>query len=122
MVVSPHPPINLVMIKRPGELLHIDNMCPSQDRSVGGKWYVLVIFYDYSRYSWVFFLVSKDEVFSHFQSLALIFFKELLGALKAIHSDNGTTFRNYLFDVFYLEHDIEHQCFAPMHSSVEWHG
>jgi hypothetical protein len=30
---------------------------------MGGKWYVLVIIDDYSRYSWVFFLKSKDEVF-----------------------------------------------------------
>jgi hypothetical protein len=37
---------------------------------MGGKWYVLVIVDDYSRYSWVFLLESKDEVFEHFWSLA----------------------------------------------------
>jgi hypothetical protein len=29
---------------------------------MGGKWYVLIIVDDYSRYSWIFFLESKDEV------------------------------------------------------------
>jgi hypothetical protein len=41
----------------------MDTVGPSQVRSVGGKWYVLVIVDDYSRYSLVFFLESKDEVF-----------------------------------------------------------
>jgi hypothetical protein len=49
----------------------MDTVGPSRVRSMGGKWYVLVIIDDYSRYSWVFFLESKDELFEHFQSLAL---------------------------------------------------
>ena len=51
-------------------------------------------------------------MFTHFRSLALRLFKELLGALKAICSDNGTEFKNYLFDAFY-EHRIELQFSAP---------
>jgi hypothetical protein len=44
---------------------------PSQVHSLGEKWYFLVTADEYSRYSWVFILESKDEVFEHFQSLAL---------------------------------------------------
>ena len=86
--------------ERPGELLHMDTFGPSQVRSVGGKWYVLVIVYDFSCYSSVYFLESKDEVFQHFWSLALRLFKELPGALRAIRSDNGTKFRNSSFRDF----------------------
>jgi transposase InsO family protein len=82
-------------------------------RSVGGKWYVLVIVDDYSRYNWVFFLKSKDEVFEHFQSLALRLNNEYLNCLKAIQSDNGTEFRNASFDQFYLEHGVDQQFSAP---------
>jgi hypothetical protein len=32
-------------------------------RSAGGKWYVLVVVDDYSRYVWVFFLEEKGEIF-----------------------------------------------------------
>jgi transposase InsO family protein len=32
---------------------------------------------------------------------------------KAIHSDNGTEFRNASFDMFCLEHGIDQQFFAP---------
>ena len=88
MVTVSHPPVNLVMTERPGELLHTDTVGPSRVRLACEKLYILVIIDDYSRYCWVFFLVSKDEAFSHFWSLALRLFKELLGALKAIRNDN----------------------------------
>jgi hypothetical protein len=67
-------------------------------RSMGGKWYVLVIVDDYSRYSWVFSLESKDEVFEHFQSLALRLNNEHPNCLKATRSDNEIEFRNASFD------------------------
>ena len=91
----------------------MDTVGPSRVRSAGEKWYVLIIVDDFSRYFWVYFLMSKDEVFSQFRSLALRLFKELPGALKEIRSDNGTEFKNYLFDAFCLEHGIEHQFSAP---------
>jgi hypothetical protein len=62
----------------------------SQVRSMGGRWYVIVVVDDYSRYSWVFFLESKDEVFEHFQRLALRLNNEHSNCLKVIRSDNGT--------------------------------
>jgi transposase InsO family protein len=81
---------------------------------MGGKWYVLVIVDDYSHYSWIFFLESKDEVFEHFQSLALRLNNEHPNCLKVIHSDNRTEFRNGSFDKFCLEHSID-QRFSALH-------
>jgi hypothetical protein len=71
MIIVSHSLVNTMMIEQPGQLLHMDTVGPSRVCSMGGKWYVLVIVDDYSRYSCVFFLESKDEVFEHFQSLAL---------------------------------------------------
>jgi hypothetical protein len=65
MIIISHSPVNTLMTEQPKQLLHMNIVGPSQIRSMGGKWYVLVID-DYSRYSWVFFLKSKDEVFEHF--------------------------------------------------------
>jgi transposase InsO family protein len=107
MIAASHSPVNTVIIEHPRQLLHMDNVGPSQVRSMGGKWYVLVIIDDYSRYSWVFFLERKDEVIEHFRSLALRLNNEHPNCLKAIHSDNGTEFRNASFDEFCLEHDID---------------
>jgi transposase InsO family protein len=91
----------------------MDTVGPSRVRSMGGKWYVLVIVDDYSRYSSVFFLESKDEVFEHFRNLALRLNNEHPNWLKVIRSDNGTEFRNVSFDEFYLEHEIDQQFSAP---------
>jgi hypothetical protein len=66
MIAASHSLVNTMMTERPRQLLHMDTVGPSWVRSMGGKWYVLVIVYDYSRYSWIFFLESKDEVFEHF--------------------------------------------------------
>jgi transposase InsO family protein len=113
MIAVSHSPINTMMTEHPGQLLHMDTVSPSRVRSMGGKWYSFVIIDDYSRYSWVFFLESKDEVFEHFWSLALRLNNEHPNCLKVICSDNGTEFRNLSFDQFCLEHGVDRQFSAP---------
>jgi hypothetical protein len=76
----------------------MDTVGPSRVRFMGDEWYVLVIVNDYSRYSWVFFLESKDKVFEHFRSLTLRLNNEHPNCLKDIHNDNVTEFRNTSFD------------------------
>jgi hypothetical protein len=49
MVASSHSSLTDVMTVRPCELLHMDLVGPARVRSVGGKWYVLVVVDDYSR-------------------------------------------------------------------------
>jgi hypothetical protein len=91
---------------------------------MGDKWYVLIIVDDYSRYSWIFFLKSKDKVFEHFQSLALSLNNEHPNCLKVIHIDNGTEFKNVSFDQFCLKHSVDQQFSAPrvpQHNGVMKH-
>jgi transposase InsO family protein len=113
MISASHSPVNIMMTEQHGQLLHIDTVGSSRVRSMGGKWYILIIVDDYSHYSWVFFLESKNEVFEHFQSLALRLNNEHLNYLKAIHSDNGTEFRNDSFNQFCLEHGVDQQFSVP---------
>jgi hypothetical protein len=112
MIAASYSPVNTMMTEHHGQLLHMDTVGPSRVRSMGGKWYVLVIVDGYSHYSWVLFLESKDEVFEHFWLLALRLNNEHPNCLKAIHSDNETEFRNASFDEFCLEHGIDQQ-FSP---------
>jgi hypothetical protein len=112
-IIAFHSPVNTMMTEQPRHLLHMDTVGPSQVRSMGGKSYVLVIVDDYSHYSWVSFLESKDEVFEHFWSLALGLNNEHPNCLKAIHSDNGTELKNASFDQFCLEHDVDQQFSTP---------
>nr|GEW75043.1 hypothetical protein [Tanacetum cinerariifolium] len=46
---------------KPLYLLHMDLCGPMRVESINKKRYVLVVVNDYSRYTWVFFLHSKDE-------------------------------------------------------------
>jgi hypothetical protein len=61
MTAAYHSSVNAMMTEQPEQLLHMDTVNPSRVRSMGGKWYVLIIVDDYSYYSWIFFLESKDE-------------------------------------------------------------
>jgi hypothetical protein len=107
MITACHSLVNTVMTEHPRQLLHMDTIGPFWVWSMGGKWYVLIIVDDYSWYSWVFLLNSKDELFVHFQSLALRLNNEHPNYLKAIRGDNGTEFRNASFDQFCLEHGVD---------------
>lgn len=58
---------NKVSISRPLELLHLDLFGPITPTSLDRKTYAFVIFYDYSRFFWIFFLAHKDETFNVFE-------------------------------------------------------
>jgi hypothetical protein len=51
MVASSHPPLTNMMTQHPSELLHMDLVGPARLRSAGGKWYVLGVVDNYSRYA-----------------------------------------------------------------------
>jgi hypothetical protein len=77
---------------------------------MGGKWYVLVVVDDYSRYVWVFFLEEKGETFGFVRDLVLRLKSERHeDAIRAIHSDNGSEFRNSRFETFCHDLGLEHQ-------------
>ncbi|GJV55189.1 integrase, catalytic region, zinc finger, CCHC-type containing protein [Tanacetum coccineum] len=56
-----HPPKLVLSDHSKLELLHMDLCGPMRVASINGKKYILVIMDDYSRYTWVYFLRSKDE-------------------------------------------------------------
>jgi transposase InsO family protein len=114
MVATPHPTLTDVMTERPTELLHMDLVGPARVRSVGGKWYVLVVVDDYSLYAWVFFLEDKSETFGFIRDLIVRLKNERHGnAIRAIRSDNGSEFKNSRFDAFCHDLGLEHQYSTP---------
>jgi hypothetical protein len=91
----------LTVNKHPFELLYMGLVGPARVRSVGGKWYVLVVVDDYSRYAWVFFLEEKVETFGFVRDLVLRLKNERhRDAIWAIHNDNDSEFRNSHFETF----------------------
>ncbi|WVZ81801.1 hypothetical protein U9M48_029142 [Paspalum notatum var. saurae] len=85
MVAASHIPVSRVMTSYPGELLHMDTVGPARVASVGGKWYVLVVVDDFSRFSWVFFMEFKDEVFGFVRDPVPRLRNESHKAMRAIH-------------------------------------
>ncbi|GKB49368.1 retrovirus-related pol polyprotein from transposon TNT 1-94 [Tanacetum coccineum] len=76
------------------ELLHMDLCGPMRVASINGKKYILVIVDDYSRYTWVYFLHSKDEtpeIIKKFIAQAQLNYK---AKVCKIRTDNGTEFKN----------------------------
>jgi transposase InsO family protein len=109
MVASSHPPLTDVMTERPCELLHMDLVGPARVRSSGGKWYVLVVVDDCSRYAGVFFLEEKWETFGFVRDLVLRLRNEWHeDAIRAICSDNGSEFKNSRFETFCHDLGLEH--------------
>ena len=80
-----------VSTSRPLQLLHIDLFGPTRTTSLGGKSYGFVIVDDFSWYTWVLFLSSKNEALDLFTSFWKIFQNEkviLFQALKVIMEKN----------------------------------
>ena len=89
------------------ELLHIDLFGPTQYTSIGGNKYSFVIVDDYTRYTWVFFLVDKS-VFATFKSFVKAIHNEFETTIKRVRSDNGREFKNTRIDELCDEFGIRH--------------
>jgi hypothetical protein len=62
-VGNTHPTKSVMSTSKPLELLHMDLFDPTTYRSIGGNSCGLVVVDDYSRYTWIFFLSDKSNVF-----------------------------------------------------------
>nr|GEV33335.1 putative ribonuclease H-like domain-containing protein [Tanacetum cinerariifolium] len=74
--------------------LHMDLFGPTFVKSLSKKSYYLVITDDYSRFSWVFFLASKDETTPVLKTFITGLENLLSLKVKVIRCDNGTEFKN----------------------------
>ncbi len=68
-VGSPHPPKNIMTTTSPFDLIHIDLFGPTTYESIGGNKYGFVVVDDLSRFTWVFFLKDKSQVYKRFKHL-----------------------------------------------------
>nr|GFB86954.1 putative ribonuclease H-like domain-containing protein [Tanacetum cinerariifolium] len=97
---------------KPLYLLHMDLCGPMRVESINGKRYVLIVVYDYSWYTWVFFLHSKDEA----SDVIISFIKKtqvnLQLQVQRVRTDNGTEFKNKTLAKFFDEVGITQQFFA----------
>ncbi|KAJ9567533.1 hypothetical protein OSB04_003499 [Centaurea solstitialis] len=81
-------------ISSPLQLLHMDLFGPTNVMSIGKKSYCLVIVDDYSRFTWVYFLRTKDETSGLIKPFVTRVENKTNLRVKVIRSDNGTEFKN----------------------------
>ncbi|GJS35473.1 retrovirus-related pol polyprotein from transposon TNT 1-94 [Tanacetum coccineum] len=93
--------------------LHMDLCGPMRVQSINWKKYILVIMDDYSRFTWLKFLRSKDET----PEFVINFLKQIQVGLnktvRYIRTDNGTEFVNQVMSKYYEGVGICHQKPVP---------
>ncbi|GJT07412.1 putative ribonuclease H-like domain-containing protein [Tanacetum coccineum] len=87
-------------ICKPLQLLHMDLFGPVSVRSINRKSYCLVVTNDFSRFSWVFFLATKDETPEILKNFITGIENQSDHKVKTIRSDNGTEFKNRIMNEF----------------------
>ncbi|GJU65743.1 putative ribonuclease H-like domain-containing protein [Tanacetum coccineum] len=96
-------------ITKPLFMLHMDLFGPTFMSSLMHNKYCLVVTDDYSRFTWVFFLATKDET----SEILKNFIKEIENLVGKkviiIRSDNGTEFKNKVMDDFCREKGIKRE-------------
>ncbi|GJS58479.1 retrovirus-related pol polyprotein from transposon TNT 1-94 [Tanacetum coccineum] len=98
--------------------LHMDLCRQMRVQTINGKKYILVIIDDYSWFTWVNFLRSKDEI----PEVVIKFLKQIqVGLNKTIRyicTDNGTKVANKDLTAYYERVDIFHQKTVPRTPSL----
>ncbi|GJV59496.1 putative ribonuclease H-like domain-containing protein [Tanacetum coccineum] len=81
-------------ISLPLHLLHMDLFGPTFVKSLMKKMYCLVVIDDFSRFTWVFFLATKDETSGILKSFITEIENLVDHKVNVIRCDNGTEFKN----------------------------
>nr|GEV11550.1 retrotransposon protein, putative, unclassified [Tanacetum cinerariifolium] len=107
-----HPPKPVPNLRQRLHLLHMDLCGPMRIASIIGKRYILVIVDDYSRYTWVHFLRSKDEA----PAVIITFLKRISVLLRSpviiIRTDNDIEFKNQVLKDYFDSVGISHQMYS----------
>ncbi|GJR82449.1 retrovirus-related pol polyprotein from transposon TNT 1-94 [Tanacetum coccineum] len=90
-------------------LLHMDLCGPMRVASINGKKYILVIVDDYSRFTWVRFLMTKDKAPEAIIKCIKNIQVRLNATVRNVRTNNGTEFVNQTLRQFYENIGISHQ-------------
>nr|GEX81223.1 putative ribonuclease H-like domain-containing protein [Tanacetum cinerariifolium] len=96
-------------MSKPLHTLHMDLFGPTSISSLNRKWYCLVVTDDFSRFTWTFFLKTKDETSGILRNFITEIenLKEL--KVKIIKYDNGGEFKNKEMDDFCTRKGIKRE-------------
>nr|GEW63697.1 hypothetical protein [Tanacetum cinerariifolium] len=104
-----HPPKPVLNSK---QRLHMDLCGLMRVASINGKRYVLVIVDDYSRYTWVHFLRTKDETPEVTKSFLKKIYVRLQAPVIIVCTEKGTEFKNHVLKEYFDSVGITHETSA----------
>ncbi|GJV18563.1 putative ribonuclease H-like domain-containing protein [Tanacetum coccineum] len=87
----------------------MDLFGPVSIESINKKRYCLVVTDDFSRFSWVFFLATKDETSEILCKFIIGLENQLNHNVKIIRCDNGTEFKNHAMNEFCAKKGIKRE-------------
>nr|GEV39657.1 uncharacterized mitochondrial protein AtMg00810-like [Tanacetum cinerariifolium] len=90
-------------------LLHMDLCGPMRTASINGKKYIIVIVYDYSQFTWVNFLASKDKALDFIIKFLKMIQVRLSTLVRNIRTDIGTEFVNQTLHSYYESVGFSHE-------------
>ncbi|GJV98896.1 putative ribonuclease H-like domain-containing protein [Tanacetum coccineum] len=88
-------------ISLPLHLLHMDLFGPTFIKSLKKKMYCLAVTDDYNKFTWVFFLATKDKTSGILKSFITGIENLVNHKVKVIRCDNGTDFKNKEMNQFF---------------------
>lgn len=89
------------------DLVHMDICGPMENKSIGGSLYFVMFTDDYSRFTCIYFLSSRSEVFGRFKEYLTYSQRFTSSQLKVLRSDNGGEYTLREFDSFCKNHGIQ---------------
>jgi transposase InsO family protein len=98
------------------ELIHSDVCGPMPSSSINGYVYYVPFIDDYSRRTWVYFLKSKDEVFSKFKEFKSLIENLSERKIKMLRLDNGGEYTSKEFVNFFKYVRIKRELTTPYNS------
>ncbi|GJX83022.1 putative ribonuclease H-like domain-containing protein [Tanacetum coccineum] len=96
-------------ITQPLFMLHIDLFGPTFVSNLMNKKYCLMVTDDYNRFTWVFFLASKDETSGILKNFITEIENLVDKKVKIIRCDNGTEFKNRVMNEFCEQKGIKRE-------------
>jgi transposase InsO family protein len=111
----PFPKSSIHISSSLGDLIHSDICGPLPTPSYTGYKYFLTFTDDYSRYVWTYPLKTKaaPEVFSKLKELDAFFLNHHGFHIKILRTDNGSEFKNKIFQSYCQENGILQQFTVP---------
>jgi hypothetical protein len=94
-------------------MIHSELMGPFPHPSINKERFVLIFFYDFSRFTWIYFLRKKSEVFQHLKDFKALVETQSKKNIKVLRTDNGGEYVNHEIHNLFHEEGIQLQHTIP---------